>query len=269
MFDQRLHRRVVAIEFAELDREAFAQIARADAGRVEFLQHGDNRFDIGLRGAEPLGGLAEIRRQISGIVDQIDQILSDHALHRPGESHRQLFGEMAAEGDFGGDKGFQIVVVVVRRAAAPFGIGGGRGILRRPGGRFRGLLGKDVVERGVQRLLDFGAAAEIAVQPVFLAGLELAGLKIVAGGTAGHIARLGAAFVAIALGIAGIGEFSLFRDGLAPDRRFGAVTGAFQQRIALQFLLDEGREVEIRQLQQLDRLHQLRRHHQRLRLAEL
>ena len=269
MFDQRLHRGIVAIEFAELDREAFAQIARANAGRIEFLQHGDNRFDIGLRGAEPFGGLPEILRQITGIVDQIDQILPDHALHRPGESHRQLFGEMAAEGDFGGDKGFQIVVVVVRRAAAPFGIGGGRCILRRPGGRFRGLLGEDVVERGVQRLLNFCAAAEIAVQPVFLAGLELAGLKIVAGGTAGHIARLGAAaLVAIALGITGIGEFSLFRDRLAPDRRFRAVAGAFQQRIALQFLLDEGREVEIRQLQQLDRLHQLRRHNQRLRLAE-
>ena len=131
-----------------------------------------------MRGAEPFGGLPEIRRQITGVVDQIDQILSDHALHRPGESHRQLLGEMAAEGDFGGDKGFQIVVVVVGCAAAPFGVGGRRGILRRPGGRFRGLLGKDVVERGVERLLDFGAGAEIAVQPVFLAGLELAGLEL-------------------------------------------------------------------------------------------
>ena len=63
MLDQRLHRRVVAIEFAKLDREAFAQIARADAGRIEFLQHREHRVDIGLRGAEPLGGLAEIGRQ--------------------------------------------------------------------------------------------------------------------------------------------------------------------------------------------------------------
>lgn len=50
----------------------------------------------------------------------------------------------------------------------------------------------------------------------------------------------------------------------------GAVlVGALKQRIALKLVLDERHKVEIRQLQQLDRLHQLRRHHQRLRLAEL
>jgi hypothetical protein len=70
-------------------------------------------------------------------------------------------------------------------------------------------------------------------------------------------------------GIVGIGKFGPFRHRLAGHRRLGAVAGALQQRISLQFLLDKGREVEIRQLQQLDRLHQLRRHHQRLRLAEL
>ena len=82
MLDQRLHRRIVAIELAQLDREAFAQISRADAGRIEFLQHRENRFDVRLRRAEPLGGLAQIRRQIAGLVDEIDQILPDHALRR-------------------------------------------------------------------------------------------------------------------------------------------------------------------------------------------
>ena len=94
MLDQRLHRRIVAVEFAQLDREAFAQVARADAGRIEFLQHREHRLDVRLRGAEPLGGLAQIRRQIAGLVDQIDQILADHALRRRGEGHRQLLGEM-------------------------------------------------------------------------------------------------------------------------------------------------------------------------------
>ena len=72
---------------------------------------------------------------------------------------------MAAERHFGGDEGFQIVVFVVGGAAAPFGIGGGRGVLRHPRGRFSRLFGEDVVERGIERLLDFGAGAEIAVQP--------------------------------------------------------------------------------------------------------
>ena len=179
MLDQRLHRGVVAIEFAQLDRQAFAQVSRADAGRIEFLQHRENRFDVRLRGAEPLGGLAEIRRQIAGLVDEIDQILADHALRRRGEGHRQLFGEMAAERDLGGDEGFEIVAVVVGGAAAPFGVGGRRRILRGARGGFGRLLGKHVVEAGIEGLLDLGAAAEIAVQPFFLGRLEA-----VAGGAA-------------------------------------------------------------------------------------
>ena len=70
-------------------------------------------------------------------------------------------------------------------------------------------------------------------------------------------------------GIVGIGKFGALGRRFARDRRLGAVAGALQQRIALQFLLDKGRQIEIGQLQQLDRLHQLRRHHQRLGLAEL
>ena len=187
--------------------------------------------------------------------------MPDHALRRPAERHRELFGEVAAERHLGGDESFQIVVVVVGGAAAPFGVGGRCRILRHAGGGFGGFFGKDVVERGVQRLLDLGAGAEVAVQPLLLAGLE---------GVAGGPAAISEAFPAAVLAIAaGIGELGAFGGRLARDRGFGTVAGAIQQRIALQFLLDESREVEIRQLQQLDRLHQLRRHHQRLRLAEL
>ena len=125
-----------------------------------------------MRGAQPLGGLSQIRRQIAGIVDEIDQILPDHALRRPAERHRELLGKVAAERHLGGDEGFQIVIVVVGGAAAPFGVGGRRRILRHAGGGFGGFLGKNVVERGVQRLLDLGTAAEVAVQPILLAGLE-------------------------------------------------------------------------------------------------
>ncbi|MGY3077646.1 hypothetical protein ACVWZZ_004017 [Bradyrhizobium sp. LM6.10] len=88
MLDQGLHRGIVAVELAELDRQAFTQIARADAGRIEFLQHGKNVLDVLLRCAKPLGGLAEIRRQIAGLVDEVDQVLADHALRGPGESNR-------------------------------------------------------------------------------------------------------------------------------------------------------------------------------------
>ena len=83
MFDESLHRRIVAVPFcAKLDREAFAQVAGTDAGRIEFLQHRGHGVDISLRCAEPLCCLAEIRWQIAAVVDQVDQILADRALQR-------------------------------------------------------------------------------------------------------------------------------------------------------------------------------------------
>ena len=44
---------------------------------------------------------------------------------------------------------------------------------------------------------------------------------------------------------------------------------AFEQRIALELGFDEGGELDIGELQQLDRLLQLRRHHQAVALAKL
>src|SRR3954447_14101300 len=108
MLDQRLHRRVVTIEFAQLDCQAFAQISRANAGRVELMQYRNNRLDLPLRGAEPLGGLAHIRRQVACLVDEVDEILPDHATRRVGESNSQLFAKMAAERHLSGYECFEV-----------------------------------------------------------------------------------------------------------------------------------------------------------------
>ena len=263
MLDQRLHRRIVAVEFAQLDRKALAQISRADAGRIELLQHRQHRLDLRLRRAQPLGRLTEIRRHVTGLVDEVDQILADHAARGIGEGHRQLLGKMAAERHLGGDEGFEIVAVIVGSAAAPFGVGGRRRVLGGARGGLGRLLGKYVVQRRIQRLLDLGAAAEVAIHPFFLARLEA-----VAGRSARHIGTLGAGILAIGGGRIGrivrSGIFAPLRRRLARHRGLGTVAGTLQQRISLQFFLDKGRKVQIGQLQQLDRLHQLRRHHQRL-----
>ncbi len=49
----------------------------------------------------------------------------------------------------------------------------------------------------------------------------------------------------------------------------GRILGVLQQRIAFELRIDESRELEMGQLQQLDRLQQLRRHGQGLPLPQL
>ena len=59
------------------------------------------------------------------------------------------------------------------------------------------------------------------------------------------------------------------RLGGAVDHARLAFGGAFEQRILLELPLDVGGQIQVRELQQLDGLHQLRRHHERLALAHL
>ncbi|MGY3077647.1 hypothetical protein ACVWZZ_004018 [Bradyrhizobium sp. LM6.10] len=158
---------------------------------------------------------------------------------------------MVAERGLRGDEGFEIVGLVTGGTAAPFGIGGRRRILGVACGSLGRFLGEDVVEAGVHGLLDLGAGAEILAHPFFLAGFE---------GLARTAARLVIVAAVAIVELAGLGR------GFA---RRGLVIGPLQQRITLEFLFHERREIEIGQLQQLDRLHQLRRHDQRLRLPEL
>src|SRR5436190_13291560 len=123
MLDQRLHGWVVTIEFAQLDRQAFAQISSANPGRIELMQYRNNRLDLLLRGAEPLGGLPQIRRQVTCLIHEVDEVLPDHAPRRVSESNSQLFGKMAAERHFSGYECFEVVAVIIGGPAAPFGVG--------------------------------------------------------------------------------------------------------------------------------------------------
>ncbi len=64
----------------QLQRQAFRQVAGADAHRIEALQHAQDRLDIFDLGAQPGGDLDQIGAQIAGLVDRIDQRQADHAV---------------------------------------------------------------------------------------------------------------------------------------------------------------------------------------------
>jgi hypothetical protein len=178
-----------------------------------------------------------IAREVAGLVDQVDQVLADHAADRIVDREQKLVGEMARQRRLGGDEGFEVVVAAVAAAGAdsgPLRIGG-RLLGVRPLGRRRRIVGKDVLKIGVEIALHRRAA-----------GLQL---------VAEPVARLGGRLAA----------------GAVRSRRLIGtrlvLAGALEQRIALELVLHVGGEVQIRQLQQLDRLHELRRHHERLALA--
>ena len=148
MRDQRLHRGVEAVALLELNGETFRQIARAHAGRIEPLQDGQHAFHHGARRAQFLRDHRQVAAEVTGLIDKIDQILPDHALHRVGHRQRKLLGEMVDERDLDRNEGFEIVVAVVAAAGTgcgPVGIARGR-LAIRARGRGIGIGGRNVLK---------------------------------------------------------------------------------------------------------------------------
>ena len=151
-------------------------------------------------------------------------------------ARRKLLGQVIGERRLRRHEGLEIVVAVLapaRADAGPFRIGGG--LARRRTLRGASASGKHVLDAGVEGILDRRGAVHVGLRPFgFLRRRRLAG-----GLRLARLARLAR-----------------------------ALAGALQQRIALEFAFHIGRQIEIGELQQLDGLHQLRRHHERLALPE-
>ena len=134
------------------------------------------------------------------------------------------------------DEGFEIVVAVVaagRRRAAPFGIAE-----RRPRSRPAGC-------RRRRRRRPCSSASRCDARGALSTASTGRSAQSSAGFSGGRAARL------------------------ARRSDFGLGFGrALQQRIALELVVHVGGQVQIRQLQQLDGLHQLRRHYERLALTD-
>jgi hypothetical protein len=113
--------------------------------------------------------LPEIAGKIAGLVDEIDQVLPDHAPCWVGDRERQLLGEVIGERGLGRDEGFEIVLAVstAGAGAGPFGIAG-RGLAVRARARRIGVGGRNVFEIGDRALAHGGAVGAIggALAPV-------------------------------------------------------------------------------------------------------
>ena len=96
MGDHGLHRRIETVQLAQLQGQAFGEIARADPGRLEGLDHSDGPLDPLRRNAEPFGDFLGAFAQIAGRVDGVDHGEADHPLDRIVAGERQLRAQNSA-----------------------------------------------------------------------------------------------------------------------------------------------------------------------------
>ena len=186
-------------------------------------------------GAEPRRDLGEIGAHVAVVVQVFGQFARDQPLGGIGKGEGDLLADMVAQGD--GRRGHVVHVEAIGGTAGGAAAAGRLPLRRQIGSkplRGAGIVRKDVLERAVELVGDrLRRPGAFVVEPVAL--------------------RLGKRFLLLQL----------------VGRRVVARLGAVEQRIALDLLVDETIELDMGKLQQPDRLHQLRRHHQRLRLPQL
>ena len=195
--------------------------------------------------AELLRHRHEVAGEVAGLIDHVDQVLPDHPPDRIGDRHRQLLGQMVGQRRRGRYESLQIVIaVLVPAARGPRPIGRRRGHVRtgaRAGAR---LIGKFVFEVGAEPLFDRAAAGLQAFVDAVRHHADLARVAVAA-------------------------EFHRDGFGVAVDNTRLAFGGSFKQGVLFELPFDVRGQIQVRELQQLDGLHQLRRHHERLALPHL
>ena len=96
--EETLHRRVEPVAVAQLQRQAFGEIAREDAGRIEFLQAREHALDPRRRRSRARSAaVVEIDAQIAGLVELIEQMRGDHPIGRVAKIGADLLDQMLAQ----------------------------------------------------------------------------------------------------------------------------------------------------------------------------
>ncbi len=228
------HGRIEAVTLLELQRQAFLEVAGEDAGRIAGLQLGENILDMGGGGSQRLGHGGGVGGEVARLVQHADEMLADQLVGGRGEGEMHLVSQVFGERRLAGESGIEVEALgIERQGALRPQRGPARFGWRRHRLAARGigarLVGVDILEFGIQR-----------AQALLGAGI---------GGQGRHHVGL----------LAALGHLLLHVTALI----------ALEQRIALEFLVDEGLQFHVGHLQQLDGLLQLRRHDQGLALAKI
>ena len=238
VFEELGDLRIVAVAVLELQSQAFGERTREDARRIECLQRRQNALHHRHGCAELQAELGEIGVQISGFVDEVDQVLGNETFGRIPEREMELLDEMILERSLIGDIGLEVGILAVERVCALAKRGPARysGIRLHVGG---GRIGEHIFEFSVERAR--GIADRFGEIQPFLAV---------------HTVRF------TVLGIGRLAWRLIF------GRCFALVV-ALEQRISFELPLDVIGQLHVGQLQETDGLLQLWCHHQLLALSQL
>lgn len=224
----------LAVSPLQLEHEAFAEVAGADAGRVEGLDGPEDGFDLVRGDAGGEGEFVGAGLEVAVVVDVADDHLGDLAVRRAEFGEADLFEEFLLEGGLG-DEG-------IEHELAPFLVLGGGSV----GAGASGVLVAPVLVE-LEEFLEFLVEGVVGGFGWFLGGGIVLDVGRGFGGVGGG-RGLGAADLAFLGGFLGDGGF--LEDG-----------------VLLEFLFDEGLEFEHGSLQQGEGLLELRRQHHLLRHA--
>jgi len=231
--------------------------AGENAARLKALHHLQGLLDEVEGRAEKLAECFEIALEVTGLIRRVDEMMADQPHRRVGEGKRELVGQMVLQRPLFRDIGFEVWCVIAVEARALAERGPARLLQRARAVAF--AVGKGVLRLGIEILFSRATVVGLKVEPFAL---------LAAGGLAfARVGRVSGMAVRLLLGF-GEEAHSLRSVAL---RGGSGVLGflAFEQRIALKLGLDECGQLHVGELQQLDRLLQLRRHHQTVALPQL
>ena len=193
--EQRRHRGVEPVELAQLQGQAFGQIARADAGRIEALQPRQHRLDP-RRAARRAARRPPRDRRADSRPRRPHRPGNGRSCGRPDRRRRStpVRSRWPASDVSLGDEGFEIVIPVGAAAGPdtrPIPNSARAGSVAPGAGAGRALIGNTLLRSGVEPLFD-GLAAGLAGaprHPIAVAAVRSAVLA--AGASAALLARAG------------------------------------------------------------------------------
>ncbi len=116
--EQGLHRRIKPVAINQLQTQALGQVAGEDAGRIEPLQLHQHRIDHIRAAAELFAQLTEIRLDIAGAVEAVEQGKGDDPLGGIGDLERYLCCQMLTQIRRTAVARLQFQLVIAQMAAA-------------------------------------------------------------------------------------------------------------------------------------------------------